>query len=126
MTINDSDKTTLKRQVAELTEKSKEENYIIKGKLAEKEREDEQTKREFELIKARQKAFEENTSKQVEKLTQVIAELLAREGDTNRDNPEGVKVLNEDVDRAINQTSSYFGDESFVMNKKNHKSFLMR
>src|SRR5215208_5533609 len=38
LTINDNDKTTLKKQVAELTEKSKEETYIIKGKLAEKEK----------------------------------------------------------------------------------------
>jgi hypothetical protein len=33
LTIND-DKLTLQKQVTELTEKSKQENYIIKGKLA--------------------------------------------------------------------------------------------
>jgi hypothetical protein len=38
LSVND-DKLTLQKQVAELTEKSKEENYIIKGKLSEKERE---------------------------------------------------------------------------------------
>ena len=38
LTIND-DKLTLQKQVAELTEKSKEENYIIKGKLFEREKE---------------------------------------------------------------------------------------
>jgi hypothetical protein len=38
LTIND-DKLTLQKQVAELTEKSKQENYIIKGKLSEKEKE---------------------------------------------------------------------------------------
>ena len=38
LTIND-DKLTLQKQVVELTEKSKEENYIIKGKLSEKEKE---------------------------------------------------------------------------------------
>jgi hypothetical protein len=38
LTIND-DKLTLHKQIAELTEKSKEENYIIKGKLSEKDRE---------------------------------------------------------------------------------------
>jgi hypothetical protein len=37
LTIND-DKLTLQKQVAELTEKSKEENYIIKGKLFEREK----------------------------------------------------------------------------------------
>jgi len=38
LTIN-SDRTTLQKQVAELTEKSKEETYIIKGKLFEREKE---------------------------------------------------------------------------------------
>ena len=38
LSIND-DKLTLQKQVAELTEKSKEQNYIIKGKLSEKEQE---------------------------------------------------------------------------------------
>jgi len=38
ITIND-DKLTLQKQVAELTEKSKEENYIIKGKLSDREKE---------------------------------------------------------------------------------------
>ena len=38
LTIND-DKLTLQKQVIELTEKSNEENYIIKGKLSEKEKE---------------------------------------------------------------------------------------
>jgi len=38
LTIND-DKLTLQKQVAELTEKGKEENYIIKGKLFEREKE---------------------------------------------------------------------------------------
>ncbi len=43
LSIND-DKITLQKQVAELTEKSKEENYIIKGKLSEKEKEIEELK----------------------------------------------------------------------------------
>ena len=38
LTIND-DTVTLQKQVAELTEKSKQENYIIKGKLSDKEKE---------------------------------------------------------------------------------------
>jgi integrase len=38
LTIN-NDRIALQKQVAELTEKSKEENYIIKGKLSEKEKE---------------------------------------------------------------------------------------
>ena len=40
LTIN-NDKVTLQKQVEELTEKSKEENYIIKGKLSEREKENE-------------------------------------------------------------------------------------
>ena len=38
LTIN-ADRIILQKQVAELTEKSKEENYIIKAKLSEKEKE---------------------------------------------------------------------------------------
>ena len=64
-TIN-GNKLTLQKQVVELTEKSKEENYLIKGKLTEKEREAEQTKRELEDMKARQVTFEESTNKQVQ------------------------------------------------------------
>ena len=44
LTVND-DKLTLQKQVAELTEKSKEENYIIKGKLSDKEKEIQQSKK---------------------------------------------------------------------------------
>lgn len=38
LTIN-HDELTLQKRVAELTERSKEESYIIKGKLSEKEKE---------------------------------------------------------------------------------------
>jgi hypothetical protein len=38
LSIND-DKLTLQKQMVELTEKNKEENYIIKGKLFEREKE---------------------------------------------------------------------------------------
>ena len=47
----DYDKTTLKNQVAELTEKSKEDSYVIKSKLAEKEKEIETAVREAEQTK---------------------------------------------------------------------------
>ncbi len=116
LTINDK-KLTLQKQVVELTEKSKEENYLIKGKLAEKEREAEQTKIELEVMKARQVAFEERTSKQVEKMTQVIAELIARESDINRDDPEDIKNLDRDVNRAINHSVNYFGEDDFLKRK---------
>jgi hypothetical protein len=60
---------TLRKQVAELTEKTREENHIIKGKLAQKEkeieaatREAEESKKEREEIKAQLKILEANTS----------------------------------------------------------------
>jgi hypothetical protein len=50
----DKDKSVLEKQVAELVEKNEEANYVIKGKLAEKEKEAEQTKRELAELKAKQ------------------------------------------------------------------------
>lgn len=38
MTVN-NDKAALKKQIADLTEETKEETYIIKGKLSDKEKE---------------------------------------------------------------------------------------
>jgi hypothetical protein len=68
LTIND-DKTTLKKQVAELTEKSREENYVIKGKLAEKEkemeaatREAEESKKRLEELEAKQEILQANAA----------------------------------------------------------------
>jgi hypothetical protein len=52
LTIN-ADKVTLQKQIVELTEKSKEENYIIKGKLADKEK-------EIELLNQRLYEFRSN------------------------------------------------------------------
>jgi hypothetical protein len=51
LTINDIDKLTLQKQIAEHTEKTKEEAYIIRGKLAEKEKEIEAAAREAEQTK---------------------------------------------------------------------------
>ena len=45
LTINDN-KLTLQKQVAELTEKSKQENYVVKGKLSDK-------RKEIEVLKQR-------------------------------------------------------------------------
>jgi hypothetical protein len=47
LTIND-DKLALQKQVVELTEKNKEENYIIKGKLSEREKEIQTMQRKHE------------------------------------------------------------------------------
>jgi hypothetical protein len=52
LTINDNnDNLTLQKQLSELTEQSREENYVIKGKLAEKEKEIEAAAREAEQTK---------------------------------------------------------------------------
>jgi hypothetical protein len=51
LTINyDNNKSTLQKQVTELTEKSEEANYVIKGKLAEKEKEFETMKEKVDLM----------------------------------------------------------------------------
>lgn len=47
LSIND-DKLTLQKQMVELTEKSKEENYIIKGKLFEREKEIQTIQQKYE------------------------------------------------------------------------------
>jgi hypothetical protein len=80
LTINDNKSSALlQKQVAELTEKSKEENYIIKGKLAEKEKEleavvgdAEQTRKELAELKAKQ---EEAARKQQMDIEQMKAQL---------------------------------------------------
>jgi hypothetical protein len=60
LTINfDNHKATFQKQVAELKEKSKEESYFVIGKLAEKEREVENMKNNFEEMRTRQQAVEQ-------------------------------------------------------------------
>jgi hypothetical protein len=55
LTINyDSSKSTLQKQVVELTEKNKEENYLILKTLTEKEKETEQIKKQLEELKTNQ------------------------------------------------------------------------
>lgn len=70
LTINDNGKLILQKQVLEQTERNKEENYIIKGKLAEKEketeataREAEQQKKEMQFLKDRQRMLDLNMLK---------------------------------------------------------------
>lgn len=108
LTINDNNKLTLQKQeVVELTEKNKEENYIIKGKLAEKEK-------DFEEMKTRQATFEERTNIQIEKLFQVVVEFIARENNLKRDDPEDVKALRHSMNEALNSTAHYFGHRPFL------------
>jgi hypothetical protein len=54
LTINTNNKasTLLQKQVAELTEKSEEQNYIIREKLAKKEKEIEETKAQMTILHA--------------------------------------------------------------------------
>lgn len=109
LTINDA-KSTLQKQMVELTEKNKEENLNIKGKLAEREK-------EFEAMKARQATFEERTNSQIEKLFQVVVEFIARENNLNRDDPEDVKTLRHSMNEALNSTDHYFGHRTFLKGK---------
>ena len=67
LTIND-DKITLQKQVAELTEKSKQENYIIKGKLADKEK-------EIQILSQRDSMNTDAISSLSDQLTKVMQEI---------------------------------------------------
>jgi hypothetical protein len=59
LTINyDNDKSVLQKQFAELTEKSEEQHYIIKGKLAEKENDDEEREKKIEQMEKKMRAME--------------------------------------------------------------------
>lgn len=53
LTIND-DKSTLQKHVAELTEKSEEKNYALEGRLAQKEREVQETKKMLQDLQLQQ------------------------------------------------------------------------
>jgi hypothetical protein len=67
LTIN-SDKLILQKQVLELREKSKEENYIIKGKLSEKEK-------EIQLLAQRDTMNKDAIATLSDQLTKVMQEI---------------------------------------------------
>lgn len=67
LTINDN-KLTLQKQVTELTEKNREENYIIKGKLSEKEN-------EIQLLRQRDSMNTDAISNLSDQLTKVMQEI---------------------------------------------------
>jgi hypothetical protein len=67
LTIN-SDKLILQKQVSELKEKSKEENYIIKGRLSEKEK-------EIHLLRQRDSVNTDAISTLSDQLTKVMQEI---------------------------------------------------
>jgi hypothetical protein len=84
LTIND-DKLTLQKQVAELTEKSKEENYIIKGKLSDKEK-------EIQLLQQRDSMNSDAIATLSDRLTQVMQEI-----EKLKKQQEGHPVTKEDL-----------------------------
>ncbi|MGH9927202.1 MAG: hypothetical protein ACRD5B_17695, partial [Nitrososphaeraceae archaeon] len=94
LTINNDKSTILQKQIAELTEKSEEQNYIIKGKLAEKEKEIEAAAREAQETKKaleetrkaladlenRQKEFETGVDLKIEERTYAIVRKIDEYG----------------------------------------------
>jgi len=68
LTIN-SDRLILQKQVTELKEKSKEENYIIKGRLSEKEK-------EIHLLRQRDSVNTDAISTLSDQLTKVMQEVV--------------------------------------------------
>ena len=82
LTINDH-KATLQRQVAELTEKSKEEIYILKGQLAEKEREAEEAKKALAQFENKQMQFEKGVENRQKKFEEEFFERLEEERQAN-------------------------------------------
>jgi integrase len=82
LTINDYDQTALKKQVAELTEKSEEANYVIKGKLAEKEKEAEETKKELKDVREEISLLKRGFNHLIE--TGVMEPILRQSADTDR------------------------------------------
>lgn len=65
----------MQKQVTELTEKSEQQNYVIKGLAAEKEKEGKETKKELERMRELQKQQTEQLSS-VSELMQQMRHLL--------------------------------------------------
>jgi hypothetical protein len=75
LTINDS-KLVIQKQVVEQTEINTEENYIIKGKLAEKEKVIEAAAREAEQQKKRM----DDIQKEIDKIREIMDRFAPSEG----------------------------------------------
>jgi hypothetical protein len=114
----------LQKQVTELTEKSKEENYIIKGKLADKEKEIEALATEAKnakkdlaaVLEERQKQFEDRIAANYDRLYHEVMRLSAerlagikdereRQEEMNILGVTGVEVLDE-MERQEEETAS--------------------
>jgi hypothetical protein len=93
LTINyDNNKAILQKQVAELKEKSKEESYIIIGKLAEKEKETEGMKAQID-----------NATKRIGELATIITELIKKNNEYS--SPNASKISDEEIlDKMIEET----------------------
>ena len=80
----DSDKTILKKQAADLTQKNKDELYIIRAKLAEKEKEIEAFAKEAEKarvalldsVEDRQKQWEDKMAARIAKQDRLYEEVM--------------------------------------------------
>jgi hypothetical protein len=68
----DYDKNTLTKQVAELAEKNEEQNYVIKGKLAEKEKEAEETRKKLAQLEAQQQERFKEMEEQIKDLSKLV------------------------------------------------------
>jgi hypothetical protein len=68
MLLIHDDKLTLQKQVEKLTEKSREQNYIIKGKLSEKEK-------EIQLLRQRDSMNTDAIATLSDQLTRVMQEI---------------------------------------------------
>ncbi len=93
LTINyDNNKAILQKQVAELKEKSKEESYIIIGKLAEKEKETEGMKAQID-----------NATKRIGELATIVTERIKKNNEYS--SPNASKISDEEIlDKMIEET----------------------
>jgi hypothetical protein len=88
LTINTNNKasTLLQKQVAELTEKSEEQNYIIREKLAKKEKEIEEMKAQMTILQA-------NTSNLLKVFMGYTNELVIHAWDQDKGPMETAKAI---------------------------------
>ena len=103
----DYDKNTLTKQVAELAERNEEQNYIIKGKLAEKEKETEETKKEIQAVRAKLEAYERDEKANKQTL-QAIVEQIREEENLQREREN----LMMDLVRGIWENRSQLANEN--------------
>jgi len=102
----DYDKNTLTKQVAELAERNEEQNYIIKGKLAEKEKEAEETEKALADVETRQRNFEEQILNHLQKYQKDLLEMV---GPHLAKTVKDKKELNKEKIKALIQAPSAFG-----------------